>query len=154
MISAPSFCASILAGARPLLSRSESRRMAPRAENGLSPPVATCCGDSNFFRLKQLPFDEVNRSISMESTHRLLCRRLSRTPNAIRFFRASCCCMVAMTARVVSSSHRSEKRGWISSAQPTSKATGSLWHETSGGQQWGKEKESHLGELHRCSSSH
>lgn len=64
MISAPSFCASILAGAKPLRSRNDKRRIAPRAEKGLSPPVATCCGDSNFFRLEYTISSINNQSIS------------------------------------------------------------------------------------------
>lgn len=46
-----SFCASSLANVIPDLSRKERRRMAPRAENGLSLFAVGCWGDSNFFRL-------------------------------------------------------------------------------------------------------
>lgn len=87
-MSAPSFWASIRAGVSPLRSRNDCLRMAPRAENGLSPVVAPCCGDSNFFLF-------------------LLCRLESRTPNASRFRRASVCTSCWIVCLVCGSSHRS-----------------------------------------------
>lgn len=49
-----SFWASIRAKVIPERSLNERRRIAPRAENGLSVLAVGCCGDSNFFLLKRL----------------------------------------------------------------------------------------------------